>query len=524
MAGIVSEIITAIRDLKKDVLSHQKGTLSTIDDASGGSLTASVFNNVESAAKRAKRSILNFPIIISDSIDPKVAHAIGQGYQFNCAEYVKVMIANDNIISATQGGVDAVKRNILARLRGGNLGETAQAGINNYLKNNMGRLCEALDASPDMFFGDPLYGNRSNLHETTVMKSSTADYSTSEFQHLFKTLAEKPMDFRTEMEVLLARAENDALFAKKSAGDLATMNTLLKSAGLPYDLSPGQKLSKHDAAVFDKITGIVTDDIHNRKKYSSNNSAAKRAATKAALRSRPAGSAAPQKMDLTRNVSISKSVSSSAKDNSYQPVLLDLTLSIMQNDTEIRTNLVVGVRTTIHRLSAEDMVSSVSKSFGTNSLVFQFLRCTSGELSFLKDFLFGIKDIKQQIAGSSKATNVLTKLKRQVSWNKRNANAIYREVSNNAMVPPTATLVLSSDEVQAIRSYTGFDLSKAGVAKKFLETFNLMGLMLVDSSIGAISMFEEGDGDFNMVSLDEMARRGKGDNTVRDVLSLMARN
>ena len=539
--GIISEIIGAIKDVKESLMQRSSKQITTINDASGGM----ALRPVESIAKKAKRSVLSFPVIVSDAVDPKTAQGLAQAYQFSMAEYVRIMLSNENIVDVTDvKSLEVAKNNIIARLRGGALSEMANDQkslllVNSFIQKNMDAIMAEQDEPlHENAFGKPLYpifGAVVNTRPLQEVFENPADFDGIRLQRqppngdFAKSLAASELidairanDIEAIQRGFDGFSVDEIVQSMNSSWGSIQRGTLEHVVGKPLAQITTESIvaaiveqQNAKKAASEGLKQKRKDRVKNFENNIVNGLAKKLGGKKEAI---------DEIIAINKLVKVSDSVAARAKENTIQPVLLDLELKMVTNNGTFSSNLVLGIRAVIHRLPAVDMVGTISTSFGKDSLMFNFLRVTSGEISFLSDFLFSFKDIKAQFVNASKTSNLFAKLKRQVTWNKRNANAIYREVMNTTMVPPTSTIILSMDEVQQIRSISGISLAKPSSARDFITTFNLLGLMIVDSSIGAVSIFEDGDDDFNITSLDELSRKGSRDNVVRDMLTVMSRN
>ena len=159
-----------------------------------------------------------------------------------------------------------------------------------------------------------------------------------------------------------------------------------------------------------------------------------------------------------------------------------------------------------------------------DSLFLQYFRMTSGETSFVKDFVLNLNVAKARTSRStSSGTKVLETLRRQSEWNERRSNWVIAAISKRNFVPPTTTVVITTDEVDKIRSLYGVDFSKPGSARDLLRSHNLMGFIIVDEAIGLVRVFEDGDDDFDRLPIDTLKAQGK-ETSVKDIMTILARS
>ena len=149
---------------------------------------------------------------------------------------------------------------------------------------------------------------------------------------------------------------------------------------------------------------------------------------------------------------------------------------------------------------------------------------TSGETSFLKDFVLNLNVAKSRSsARTTSGTKMLETLRRQSEWNDRRGNWLVAAITKRNFIPPTTTMVITADEVDKIRSLYGVDFSKPAVVRELLRSHNLMGFMIVDEAIGLVRVFEDGDDDFDRLPIDTLKAQGK-ETSVKDIMTILARS
>lgn len=211
------------------------------------------------------------------------------------------------------------------------------------------------------------------------------------------------------------------------------------------------------------------------------------------------------------------------KLNQAIPLTMELTLQYRVGEQLHRTPLTLAVKGVAHIIPSLDVVSGIGSALQRDSLILQTLRLTTGEISFVKDFVLNIDVAKTR--ASSKTTGgikMLETLRRQSEWNNRRANAFVSLMAERGFVPPTTTIAITADEVSRIREIYGVDFSRPATARDLMRSHNLMGFMIVDEAIGLARVFEDGDDDFDRVPFSEVKARGK-EASVKDMMTVLAR-
>lgn len=211
------------------------------------------------------------------------------------------------------------------------------------------------------------------------------------------------------------------------------------------------------------------------------------------------------------------------KANELVPTIMHMRVrGIDENGTVTDTiEFLLGIKTTLHPVSSEEMVNNIYAGLRNKGKFFNFIRFTSGEISFFKDFLLNLKDIRgdvsRQSAGSSRWWLAL----------KRRANLA--KVGKKLMLPgqflPNASIVVSFDEVEYLKSTMGLDLMNYKTADRLMKEYFLLSIVVADTSSQIVHFLFDGQADFQSVTFDglEKSTHGKNDMGFKDVLRLVQR-
>jgi hypothetical protein len=184
-------------------------------------------------------------------------------------------------------------------------------------------------------------------------------------------------------------------------------------------------------------------------------------------------------------------------------------------------DFIIGIKATMHPISSEEIVTNLLNAVKNKGKFFNFIRWTSGEISFFKDFLFNIKEIKDDVTSRSAGSSPWW-----IALKRRRALA---KLKNALMLPkqilPNATIVVSKEEIEYIRSEFGYDLMDLNVLKKIMDTYFLLGFVVVDNSTQIVHFLFDGHNDFQSVSFSglENATRGGSSSDIKEVLKLIQR-
>lgn len=200
------------------------------------------------------------------------------------------------------------------------------------------------------------------------------------------------------------------------------------------------------------------------------------------------------------------------KANEAQPTLMIVNFVYDKGDAadHISHSCVIGVKALIHYVDPEDIVNRVVLKKADNRGLFNFIRATTGEIAFFKDFLFAVDRAKiDAIAKSGKgSSNKIWKLLELRAERLRGAKVTRQDQANNAAI---STLVISKAEVDYIKQYKRIDLSSAGAAKSILRGYNLMALVIIDDVVEKVDfLYDDGSNDFESLSFMSLEREEAG--------------
>ncbi|MDE6492268.1 MAG: hypothetical protein K2L37_03880, partial [Lactobacillus sp.] len=209
-------------------------------------------------------------------------------------------------------------------------------------------------------------------------------------------------------------------------------------------------------------------------------------------------------MDLAKNMQGPRMVEREAKRvNELQPYGLSVRLMAVNEKGEFiqYMDFIVGVKTTIHVVKSKEIVSNIENVLKNRNTFFNFIRWTTGEISFVKDFLLHLDDIKSDTSyrsrGSSPWFPTLKRLKdKKIELSGFSARKLV----------PNATLVLTSFEVNDIKVESGFDVKDMFFAKKIMKELFLLAFIIIDEGSGTIDILYEGADYFETYTLETLER------------------
>jgi len=216
------------------------------------------------------------------------------------------------------------------------------------------------------------------------------------------------------------------------------------------------------------------------------------------------------------------------KDNDVKKAneLVSTTLHIKirlvnKNDEDMGTvDFIVGVKCIMHPVNSEDMITNMVNGCRNNNKMFNFLRWTTGEISFFKDFLLNMNEIKDDVTAYKTGSSPWwLSLKRRKSLANMKDSAFLGK-----KILPNASIVISAEEVELIKSEFGFDLYNPIFFNKIMNEYFLLGFVIVDNSSQVAHFLFEDQTNFQTVTFSALEKSAVNDERkFKEMLKLVNR-
>lgn len=218
------------------------------------------------------------------------------------------------------------------------------------------------------------------------------------------------------------------------------------------------------------------------------------------------------------NTSVRMSDSECKKANELVPTTLAVSLNVKEHGNFGGTvNFVIGIKTILHPVTSDEMIRNLVLGCKNSSKFFKFLKWTTGEIKFFKDFLLNVTDIRTDVLNtmSNKESGWWTALKRR-----RQISDLKRRFGQGLM--PNAAITLSMDEVQLIRSNYGYDLTDPKLVTKIMSDYFLLSFIIVDPSQELAMFLFDGENHFQTMSFAGLERENNNNkNDFKEIYKLI---
>lgn len=181
-------------------------------------------------------------------------------------------------------------------------------------------------------------------------------------------------------------------------------------------------------------------------------------------------------------------------------------------DNEIVNTAVIGVKCVIHYVPSSEMMNRMVLKNTDRRGLLNFIRATTGEIQFFRDFLFAIDRAKiDAVAKTSKGSNSRIWKMLEIRANRAKMNATAR--ADNAACAAITMLVLSKAEVDIIKQSYRLDLSKASNILSVMKGYNFIGVAVIDEVNEKVDfLYDDGTKNFETISFMSLEReQGAGE-------------
>jgi hypothetical protein len=222
--------------------------------------------------------------------------------------------------------------------------------------------------------------------------------------------------------------------------------------------------------------------------------------------------------DILRNQIIDTDIK---KANELIPTTMVVNFMSYKNGAVIPTQCIVGVKAKLYPAASEDIVSHLSGKYSDNNKLNKFVRATTREISFFKDFLFAIDKAKFDAISSadrSSSAKMWRVLERRSKKSK-----LRRAMGSKNDASAITTLVVNQEEIEYAKKMYNIDFSNPAVIRGIMESYNLMCFVIVDEvNEYAKFLFDTGEDSFETLSFSSLERESS-DSTYKKVVNLMTK-
>ena len=192
------------------------------------------------------------------------------------------------------------------------------------------------------------------------------------------------------------------------------------------------------------------------------------------------------------------------KVNNMMPSVL--VVKLHNKNSNVTTNVAVGVKAKIQYVPQDEVVYRISSKNKDKNMLFNFIRSTTREISFLKDFLFALDKAKLDAIKIQKSSNSVWKILERRAVRNR-----VRMFNNDGGYGGIVSLVISADTLATLNKEYDFKASISEV-ENLISQYNLLSFFVADDvNERATYLFDDASRQFTTVSYTALEKTDSKD-------------
>ena len=477
-----------LKDLITDVLDAADGT-------EIGKFISKKNPSIKSITRANKDLTMTFPVMASNTVDPASAQLVSRALERKFVTLTQMLLSAISITSS-KDAIDHLK-NVHS-----NLDLSSLFDVDDYLAVSQEATANHIfDAAEIKAVYEAFRQER--LHAKPI-------------NHLRESLMDDMMD-RMRQDPKFNANIADARFNNLSDEDKARAVNLLNTD----TATRNRDLTRQNRTLTQQLNDIERNEGRMRRNFARTQSQS----NKRIKDLRQSNDNLQSRLDDIRN-NTRAGLTKLAKDQDYkkanelQPTLLQIQfISTNDNNDPITVDAYVGIKTKIYCVDSADIANHIVSKRSYNFSLYNLIKATSGEIEFWRDFVFAIKKAKIDAVSnthrgsSSKLWKVLER--------RALASKINRFMSARNDATAITTLMVSAYDVEMLRKMEDIDISDSRVARKLMDDYNLVGIVIVDDSTeSAKIIFDTGDDEYEPYTFKTLKRDDKMD--YKQMIQLLA--
>lgn len=203
------------------------------------------------------------------------------------------------------------------------------------------------------------------------------------------------------------------------------------------------------------------------------------------------------------------------KANELMPTMLHLNTFFRDNNGGLQAvDYLIGVKLVAHKIDSDEMVENLAKATKRGKAFFKLMKLTTGEISFFKDFLLAIDEIKDDVKSKWVSSPWWNSLRRR-----RQLGAILRRLNFKQQLVPNASIIITMDDVEKCKMEHQIDLMNTRTVLDVMNQLYLLSFVIVDPSVETVYFMFDGRTNFETFSYAALERENS--NSKREVQNVM---
>lgn len=210
------------------------------------------------------------------------------------------------------------------------------------------------------------------------------------------------------------------------------------------------------------------------------------------------------------------------KANEMQPSLMIVNFYVndAERDLNIGQQFVCGVKSKLYLTDPDTIMNKIITKNADSDVLLSLIRVSTGEISFVKDFLLAIDNAKIDTLAKSK---------------KKSGSAIFRALEKRALKSKVrkglrtnnyyknvAALVISQEEVEQLEKYNNINVLDPKVMVPIMDELALMYFVVVDELSESVNLLISGSYEYETYTFSSLEKEA-GDSNYKKIVNLMTK-
>ena len=190
-------------------------------------------------------------------------------------------------------------------------------------------------------------------------------------------------------------------------------------------------------------------------------------------------------------------------------------------DTKQPQEFIIGIKSKAIKANADEIIKKIYNNNTDGRGLVNFIRATTGEISFVKDLLLGLDRAKDDVMSMNKKGS-LEDVWHMLQIRAQNAEQYIRQGKTNFAAAIT-TVVITQEDADYLYKQMNIDINNPKIASQFMKAYNLFGLAIVDDTTEtARLLWDDLSGKFEDIAYTMLEREDK-DSSYKKVVNLLGK-
>ena len=499
-----------------------------------------------SLTSRANKLCMTFPVLCSNTVTPSTASMISKAIERKCTLMIQQIFAADILIAGKDsGGVQHKINDVYTGIDFDSLSVDDMIKITSTISPSTAKIFKAQESAYMTEMTDlAIKMVNSKVYESSINESPISLYNVTE-----------KSDIKIDPDMVPINEDTYNKNDPKIIGDLVRgmkqdeiLDNIMANARLVSDTIDLDTLISLNKDIRDR-TGIQIDidklalavakdkreaeklanDIENNRKHIDLEIEKNQRERERATRDKEAHAAQMQaydrqvlqfKQDYFKKQLMDTDVK---KANELVPSMLVVNYAVeTDKGNVVQDTAIVGVKARLIPLDSFQILDKMASKNKDKSGLVKFIKATTGEIKFMKDFVLAIDKAKIDALNRSKrgsANPIWRVLERRAA-----INNLRKALGQKNDASPITTLVITQEEVDYLKKTANMHLDDVNTANYIINAYNLMGLCIVDETAEVAKFLFDGEfNQFDAYAFTSLQKEAGDNGMYKKVINLMTK-